>query len=66
MIIGGIGFLGAGTVIQARGSVQGITTAAGIWVVGGVGASCGAGYYGLAVMTTLFAFCILTILHYFP
>jgi len=47
-IIGGIGFLGAGTIIQSRGSVQGITTAAGIWVVGAIGVACGAGLFLIA------------------
>ena len=32
-LVSGIGFLGAGQIIQSRGSVMGITTAAGIWVV---------------------------------
>jgi putative Mg2+ transporter-C (MgtC) family protein len=35
-IIGGIGFLGAGAIIQSHGTVRGMTTAAGIWVVGGI------------------------------
>ena len=45
----GIGFLGAGSIIKAGGEVEGITTAAGIWVVGAVGAACGVGAYPLAV-----------------
>ena len=61
-IIGGIGFLGAGTIIQARGSVQGITTAATIWVVGAIGIACGAAQYDFATITALAAFLILTVL----
>lgn len=49
-IAAGIGFLGAGQLLQSRGSVQGITTAAGIWVVGAVGAACGIGHYALAII----------------
>ena len=40
-IVGGIGFLGAGAIIESRGSVHGITTAAGLWVVGAVGVAAG-------------------------
>ena len=36
-VIGGIGFLGAGSIIQSRGSIQGITTGASIWTAGAVG-----------------------------
>ena len=60
-IVGGIGFLGAGQIIQSRGSVQGVTTAAGIWVVGAVGIACGIGHYVLAGMTIALAFVILTV-----
>ncbi len=59
-IIGGIGFLGAGTIIQARGSVRGITTAATIWVVGAFGIACGMGYFELAGICLLFALLILS------
>ena len=52
-IVSGIGFLGAGTIIQARGSVHGLTTAATIWVMAGVGLAIGAGLAGLALATTL-------------
>lgn len=55
-IVGGIGFLGAGTIIQSRGDVQGVTTAAGIWIVGAMGVACGAGFYiiaGIALAGTL-------------
>ena len=62
-IVSGIGFLGAGSIIQGRGSVKGMTTAAGLWMVGGLGAVCGAGLYGLALIATLFALCTLTLVH---
>lgn len=47
-IIGGIGFLGAGSIIQSRGRVQGLTTAAVIWASAGLGIACGLGLYDLA------------------
>jgi len=44
-VVVGIGFLGAGTILQARGSVVGLTTAATIWVVAAIGLLIGAGQY---------------------
>jgi len=41
-IISGIGFLGAGTILQARGTVTGLTSAATLWVVAAIGIACGA------------------------
>lgn len=47
-ILGGVGFLGAGAIIHARGSVRGITTAASIWLTAAIGIACGIGYYLIA------------------
>ena len=58
-VVTGIGFLGAGSIMQSRGEVQGMTTAAGIWVVGAIGAACGTGDYIMAAVTLAFAFTIL-------
>ncbi|MBW3543224.1 MAG: MgtC/SapB family protein [Planctomycetes bacterium] len=60
-VIGGIGFLGAGSIIQARGAVRGVTTAATIWVVGAVGLACGAGYYKIAGVVVLYSLIILVV-----
>jgi putative Mg2+ transporter-C (MgtC) family protein len=51
-IITGIGFLGAGAVLHSHGFVLGLTTAATIWVVAGVGMALGSGLYGVAVFVT--------------
>ena len=51
-IVSGVGFIGAGTIIQSRGSVHGLTTAAGLWVASALGISVGAGFYGEAIVTT--------------
>lgn len=53
-VVTGIGFLGAGTILQQRGSVRGLTTAATIWVVSGVGLAAGIGFYLGAILTTVF------------
>ncbi len=58
-VIGGVGFLGAGSIIQSRGAVHGITTAASIWVSAAIGASCGMGLYRLAVTSGLMALVVL-------
>jgi putative Mg2+ transporter-C (MgtC) family protein len=51
-IISGIGFLGAGTIIHNRGSVQGLTTAATLWVVAAIGIAVGARAYLAAIVGT--------------
>jgi putative Mg2+ transporter-C (MgtC) family protein len=59
-VTAGIGFLGGGSIIQSRGSVEGITTAAGLWVVGAIGVACGGGHFVLATTTAVLAFVILS------
>ncbi|HYR42095.1 MAG TPA: MgtC/SapB family protein [Terriglobia bacterium] len=51
-IISGIGFLGAGAVLHSHGFVMGLTTAATIWVVAGVGMALGSGMYLVALFAT--------------
>lgn len=48
-IITGIGFIGAGTIMQASGTITGLTSAATIWVVCAIGITVGAGFYLEAV-----------------
>ena len=52
-IIAGIGFLGAGAIIHAQGSVVGLTSAATIFVTASVGMAAGAGLYGTAIFATI-------------
>jgi len=51
--IASMGFLGAGAIIKGKGSVRGLTTAAGLWSVTGIGLSVGAGYIVPAIITTV-------------
>jgi putative Mg2+ transporter-C (MgtC) family protein len=60
-LIGGIGFLGAGAILQSKGDVRGLTTAAGIWVAGAIGLAAGAGFYTIAAVVAAFVFVILRI-----
>jgi putative Mg2+ transporter-C (MgtC) family protein len=61
-ITAGVAFLGAGAIIQSRGTVEGITTGSGIWLAGAVGYASGAGYYVLGAIATVLALVILTVL----
>lgn len=58
-VITGIGFLGAGAIIQMKGSVRGLTTAAGIWMASIIGLAVGVGLYLLSVIATLMILFIL-------
>jgi putative Mg2+ transporter-C (MgtC) family protein len=58
-VLAGIGFLGAGTIIQSRGSVHGLTTASTIWVVAIMGMAVGAGMYLPAVALTFISLFVL-------
>src|SRR5437762_13985117 len=51
-IVQGVGFLGAGAILHAKGGVSGLTTAATIWVVASIGIAAGAGHYLLATFAT--------------
>jgi putative Mg2+ transporter-C (MgtC) family protein len=51
-VITGVGFLGAGTIFQARGTIAGLTTASTLWLVAGLGLVIGAGYYLPALIFT--------------
>lgn len=61
-VVSGIGFLGAGSIIKDGPTVKGLTTAASLWVVAGVGLAVGSGYYMGALMTTGLIFLTLAIL----
>lgn len=58
-IVVGIGFLGAGTIWRAGGSVQGLTTAASLWTVAAIGTAVGIGYYLGALVTTFIVISVL-------
>ena len=58
-IVTGVGFIGAGTILHARGAVVGLTSAATIWVVSAIGVALGAGFYLEACGTTLLVLLVL-------
>ena len=55
-VVAGIGFIGAGTILQTRERIVGITTAASLWVTASIGMAAGAGFYILAIITTAIAY----------
>ena len=58
-IVTGVGFIGAGTILHARGAVVGLTSAATIWVVAAIGVALGAGFYAEALLSTLVVLVVL-------
>ena len=64
-LVTGIGFLGAGAILKSKqeGNVEGLTTAAGIWLTAGLGVAVGLGGIGIALLCTLMAWIILTTLY---
>jgi putative Mg2+ transporter-C (MgtC) family protein len=61
-IVSGIGFIGAGTILQYRGHIRGLTTAASLWSVAAIGTAAGAGLYVVAGVGTVLILVILSIL----
>lgn len=53
-VITGIGFLGGGAMIQMRGTIRGLTTAAGIWMTAIIGMAIGIGMYLISIVATVF------------
>jgi putative Mg2+ transporter-C (MgtC) family protein len=61
-IVTGIGFLGAGAIIHSGIGIQGLTTAAGIWIVASIGMACGARMYFLALIAAFLTLIVLLLL----
>ena len=60
-VVAGIGFLGAGAIIKNRNEddIQGLTTAAGVWMTAAIGIACGLGRESTAVLSTVMALIVL-------
>lgn len=63
-VVSGIGFLGGGTIIVTKRNVSGLTTAASIWSIAGVGLAIGMGYLQVAVIGFVFLITILLFIKY--
>ncbi len=64
-VTSGVAFLAAGTIINARGHIHGLTTGAGMWLAGAVGMAAGAGQIPLAALATGMALVVLWLLRRF-
>lgn len=62
-VVSGVGFLGAGVIFVKGGSIKGLTTAAGIWAISGIGMAIGAGMYPIGLFTTLVVLLLNLIFH---
>lgn len=62
-IVTGVGFLGAGVIVERRNRARGLTTAASIWITSAVGMAVGVGAWFLAIVATLLSWFTLVILH---
>lgn len=63
-VITGIGFLGAGTIIRDNEGIRGLTTAASLWVVSGIGLALGCGFCNAAIYSTVLTLIVLFVLRY--
>ena len=61
-IVSGIGFLGAGTILRHRSSIIGLTTAASLWSIAGIGLAVACGLYMVSFFTTLLILASLLVL----
>jgi len=63
-IVVGMGFLGAGVIFVQRQELTGLTTAAGLWVVAGIGMACGYGFYTIATYVTFLMLLVFEVMWY--
>jgi len=61
-IVTGVGFLGAGALLQTKKHIRGLTTAATIWLVAAIGMAVGVGVYFIAIYTTVMSTILLALL----
>lgn len=52
-VVSGIGFIGGGAILKERGSIKGLTTAAGLWAAAALGMAAGAGLYTMGIAASL-------------
>jgi putative Mg2+ transporter-C (MgtC) family protein len=64
-VVSGIGFLAGGAILRTGLSIQGLTTAAGLWLVAAIGLCAGGGMYVESVAATVIGVATLTILRWF-
>ena len=58
-VTAGVAFLAAGTIIQSRAQISGLTTGASMWLAGAIGVACGFGFFSIAILATGLALVVL-------
>jgi len=58
-VTAGVAFLAAGTIIQSRAQISGLTTGASMWLAGAIGVACGFGFFSIAILATGLALIVL-------
>ena len=58
-VVTGIGFLGVGTILHKQNHIEGLTTAAGLWMAAAIGKAVGVGYFFLAIASTVIMLAVL-------
>jgi putative Mg2+ transporter-C (MgtC) family protein len=58
-VTAGVAFLAAGSIIQSRAQISGLTTGASMWLAGAIGVSCGFGFFTIALLATALALIVL-------
>ena len=58
-VVTGIGFLGVGTILHKQNHIEGLTTAAGLWMAAAIGMAVGVGYFFLAIASTVIMLAVL-------
>ena len=58
-VTAGVAFLAAGSIIQSRAQISGLTTGASMWLAGAIGVSCGFGFFTIALLATALALVVL-------
>ena len=61
-IVSGVGFLGAGTILQHKGGTRGLTTAASVWMAAGLGMAAGVGLYVTGLVACMLALSVLVLM----
>jgi putative Mg2+ transporter-C (MgtC) family protein len=61
-VTAGVAFLAAGSIIQSRAQISGLTTGASMWLAGAIGLACGFGFFSIAVLATILALIVLVLL----
>ncbi len=64
-VVVGIGFIGAGLIVLRMGRIEGLTTAAGLWLTAAIGMAVGVKFYLVSIFAALLAFFVISLFGWF-